>query len=103
MNRTFKKEKKKNYLFKFKEGRKLGKKEVRKKRFTNLWIFSPKLLILIVINETNEKMTRKFRYLNVPLGQKVTNSNFLKTKKRLKILQGWISNISIFIRTKNIF
>ena len=57
----------------------------------------------IAINGTNEIVTRKFRYLNLCSGKKVTNFNFLRTKKRIKNLHGWISNISIFIWMKNIF
>ena len=95
MNKTFKKEK----------GR-LGKRNLQICGVFFLHfvvIFNPqKLPTPIAINGTNERVACRFGYSNIRSGQKVTNFNF-ENEKRLKILQGQILNILIFIGTKNIF
>ena len=52
--------------------------------------------------EINERVTRKFEYINLRSGQKVIGFNFFEEKKT-KNFGGQISNILIFIGTKNIF
>ena len=46
---------------------------------------------------------RMFGCPNLAQVKKTTNFNFVRTKNILKILQEHISNIYVFIRTKNIF
>ena len=92
-------------------------KKVRKERgwekgIHNFWGFfslyfvivlnSQKLPIPITIMEINERVTRKFEYINLRSGQKVIDFNFFEEKKT-KNFGGRISNILIFIGTKNIF
>jgi len=45
-----------------------------------------KSLTLLVINGINERVTHRFGYLNLHPDQKLIDFNFLKMKKRLKIL-----------------